>query len=300
VTLFDRGRGAGGRCSTRVEGGAAFDHGAPGFAATDARWRSWVDGWEDEGAVARWGEGFVGAPSMSSLLKRMLHGLDARFGVDVTSAEHGVERWRLVGADGHGLGEFDALVVAVPAPQAAALLKWSAPELATLAEGAVMSPRWTLMLGLDAALDAADVLEVGTAPFERLLRQSARPGRAPGERWVAHASAGWSLAHLEEASEAVAAALLDAFWAVTGGRRQQPRVLAAHRWRFARVEQALKVQCLFAPGPKVVACGDWCLADGVEAAFLSGTAAAGRILSLPGAAVAPSSPPAPGAQLRLL
>ncbi len=301
VRLFDKGRGAGGRCSTRSEGEHRFDHGAPAFTAQDKRWLRWVRNWADEGVAAEWNDQWVATPAMSSLLKRMLHGLDVRFGAQVSSVERHGDRWRLVNQTGEGLGEYDVVVMAAPAPQTAGLIKWSAPELAARASQAVLEPQWVLMVALAEALDVADVTEVGVGPLSRMLRDSHKPGRAPGaERWVVHATHAWSQKHLEETPEAVAAALLDAFWATTGARKQEPLVLKAHRWRYARVSTSLDTPCLFDPALRIAAVGDWCLGTGVEAAFLSGAAAAGRINALRGESHDEEAEPASTAsQLRL-
>jgi photolyase PhrII len=260
VTLFDKGRGAGGRCSTRREGEHRFDHGAASFTAQDKRWLRWVRGWADEGVVVPWNDQWVAQPSMSSLLKRMAHGLDVRFRTEVSSVERHGERWRLVSTTGEGLGEYDAVVVTAPAPQTAELIKWSAPELSARAAQAIMEPQWVAMLALAEPLDLADVLEVGVGPLQRIIRDSQKPGRGLGpERWVLHANHDWSRRNLEQFPEAAAAALLDAFWAATGKPQQKPLVLKGHRWRFARTGKPLDVPCLFDPRLRIAAAGDWCL-----------------------------------------
>ncbi len=301
VTLFDKGRGAGGRCSTRTEEGLRFDHGAPAFTAQDKRWLRWVRAWADEGVVTQWNDQWVATPAMNNLLKRLLHALDVRFGAQVASVEKHGERWRLVGQTGEGLGEYDVVVMTAPPVQTAALVKWSAPELAAQVEQAVMDPQWVVMLALAESLDLPDATEVGVGPLQRIIRDSAKPGRAPGpERWVFHATPEWSRHHLEEFPEAAAAALLDAFWATTGARQQTPVVLKAHRWRCSRVAKPLNVPCLFDSTLRIAAAGDWCPGTGVEAAFLSGTAAAGCIHALRGEShLEPEAPVKTASQLRL-
>ena len=54
--------------------------------------------------------------------------------------------------------------------------------------------------------------------------------------------------------------------------------LDAHRWRFALPIDPLENACLFDAGLRLAACGDWCGGPRVEGAFLSGSAAAGRLL----------------------
>lgn len=74
LTLLDKGRGPGGRMSTRrvaTEAGKAnFDHGAQYFMVRDPGFRTRVDAWVATGCVAPWvaagAEAFVGVPGMNA------------------------------------------------------------------------------------------------------------------------------------------------------------------------------------------------------------------------------------------
>ena len=111
-------------------------------------------------------------------------------------------------------------------------------------------------------------------PVARIGRESVRPGRDPGERWVLHADAEWSAAHLEDAPDAVARTLLDA---VPGA--PEAVHLAAHRWRYARVARPLQAPLL--SDGRLVAGGDWCTpSEGdVRAGTVAAAQAAGRALA---------------------
>ena len=50
-----------------------------------------------------------------------------------------------------------------------------------------------------------------------------------------------------------------------------------HRWRYARVERASEIEFLIDRGKGLAACGDWCLGNRVEDAFLSGLALGGKL-----------------------
>lgn len=272
-TLFDKGRGPGGRMSTRrVEGDGAvlsFDHGAQYFTVRDPGFAARVAGWEDEGVAARWpaaGEdAWVGTPGMSAPVLAIAAAHDVRWGVRAAAPTRAGAGWTVAGE------AFDAVAVAVPAEQAAALLA-PAPAFAAAAAASRTLPCWTIMAAFDRPLaDAPDVIRdrgaVGWA-----ARDSAKPGRAPGERWVVQAYPDWSIAHLEEPPDAVAADLLRLFERETGAAPPPPVHLQAHRWRYARsrpVEPA--AGALWDPALRVGACGDWLLAPRVEAAWLSGS-----------------------------
>jgi hypothetical protein len=99
-----------------------------------------------------------------------------------------------------------------------------------------------------------------------------------------HASAAWSRDHLEGDAREVAQLLMHEFATAIGKRLPPPVHLQAHRWRHALVEQPLGLPCLVDEESAAGACGDWCTAPRVEAAFESGRALAHSLLSVVGLA----------------
>jgi predicted NAD/FAD-dependent oxidoreductase len=58
--LFDKGRGPGGRMSTRRFGEFRLDHGAQFFTVRDPRFEKYVQSWEKAGVAKIWCKGFSG------------------------------------------------------------------------------------------------------------------------------------------------------------------------------------------------------------------------------------------------
>ncbi len=100
-----------------------------------------------------------------------------------------------------------------------------------------------------------------------------------------HAAAQWSREHLEADAQEAAQLMLHAFANAVGSRLPAPAWLNAHRWRHAMVEQPLGLPCLLDADLAAGACGDWCIAPRVEAAFESGRAMAHSVLSMLGRSV---------------
>ena len=310
VTLFDKGRTAGGRLSTRHEGELRFDHGGQYFIVKDERFARWARAWWQERVITQWrgrveGEPprthphelvrLVGEPGMDSVVKRMTQDLDVRFGVEVRGLTRDGTRWRLLDAGNHALGEFDVAVVATPAPQAAMLIDPTSYALASrLREEVVMAPCWALLVHFPESPGVEwDASFSTVGPLSWLAKNSSKPERpaVTGESWVLHASAAWSRAHLELEPEAVAPILMDAFFATTGARKVEPSFVQAHRWRSASTEKPLGEPCLWDEEKRLAVCGDWCLGSNLESAFLSGSAAAGRINAISGTEVEEAEPP---------
>lgn len=295
VRLFDKGRGPGGRMSTRraatTLGEVRFDHGAPFFTFSSDAFRRECQDWERLGLIAKWtgvhlvedetgqheatGETlWVGTPAMNDIIRYLSGPFDVSWASRVSAIGAASGAWVLSLEDGGREGPFDAVLSAAPAEQAADLLAEVAPDIAEAARAITSEPCWTLMCVFDSSLNAGfDTLQINKGGDIGLaVRNSAKPGRAETEAWVVQASPEASDAFLEASQDDAARRLVDAFRSLTGAR--EPVYASAHRWRFARPANASPQGALFDPGAGLGACGDWLMGRGVEAAWLSGQALA--------------------------
>jgi predicted NAD/FAD-dependent oxidoreductase len=294
VRLFDKGRGPGGRMATRrVEVGGhafSFDHGAQYLTTRTRIFGAMLDTvgakpWPQPGR-------FVGVPRMSQIPRALADGLDVTLYRHVTALDGGPGQWRLQHFDAARIrpgrplpeeapaedGPFDAVVLALPAPQAVPLLQPAAPLLAELLGKVVLAPCWTLMAALPERLNLPDWQQLEGGPISWLARDSSKPGRdAAHECWVAQASPEWSRAQLEKSAEAVAALLLEALGKLAGTALPTPIFAAAHRWRFGLAESPFGAPCLWDATLGLGAAGDWCLGKRAEDAVESGMAMAAAI-----------------------
>jgi hypothetical protein len=322
VEVFDKSRGPSGRMSTRRVSDPAVqaDHGAQFFTVRDPHFRRHVESWVQDGVVAPWevtvrrldrrgqdaGEPlpvvprFVGTPRMSALGRHLARGLRLHTSVRITGLSEGAAGWELTDENGGAHGSFDQVVVAVPAPQAVPLLA-ARPALQERAARAELLPCQALMVAFAAplGLDWA-AAELAGGPLAWVARDSSKPGRPPGEVWVAHSSPEHAAAHLEDDPETTRARLLQAFRELTGCQ-QPPLWSTAHRWRYARPAAAAPGGPSSALDDGLGICGDWLVGPRVEAAWCSGRALAGRILgTVPSSRETGPRQREPAAQLRLL
>lgn len=302
VQLFEKSRGPGGRMSTRRDEAAGWqcDHGAQYFTARDPDFRAELQRWLAAGAAALWTprlsvigeadrhrreaglERFVGLPRMTAPARLLAAELALNTGCTITALQREPVGWRLHSAE-QGLlaARFDALLLALPAPQAGALLRTAAQEeLAALADSVRMRGCWALMLRYPAALALPfDAAFVNSGPLRWVARDSSKPGRPVGsgpETWLLHAEAEWSEARLAWPADAVAAELLQAF-AALGAPAPAPGAWTAHCWRYADTLTALSLGSVWRAEAGLGLCGDWLNGGKVEGAWLSGRALARQL-----------------------
>ncbi len=300
VLVLDKGRGPGGRCSTRRgldPSRPSFDHGAQYFTARGPRLQELVARWSATGGVQPWtgpflrrsGEAleveqpsttrWVGVPGMNQVPKLLLGGAPTRYGARVTrllpggllELEDGSER----------LGPFRLVLLTLPPSQALDLVSSSA-ALAPLARAAEMVPCITWMVQLEQGpARPFSGLRAPAEPVSWIARDSSKPGRGGAEAWVLQLSPAASAEVLEDGEDAWRLLFEPALEAALGA---PPRIVhsAFHRWRFAQraegVDLGREPERLDLEHGWGLA-GDWLRGGRVEAAFDSGTALAERALA---------------------
>jgi renalase len=296
VRMFDKGRGPGGRMSTRrattSAGEVQFDHGAQYFTARDPAFVSVVKELLDTQAAAQWQGNlvrmaetnsrkplaqealYVGVPGMNGVVRALALDLDVAWGVRVETLSRADNIWHVTSEQGESLGVFDQIVCAIPAEQVVPLLADHAPRLADAALKITSLPCQTGMFAFDTPLELGfDALRLDSHPMiDFIAANHSKPGRqSQPSAYVVQAHGDWSRAHLEEPAEQIAAALLEGLLSFCDNR---PNVLlaGAHRWRYAKVEVQLGIGCDYDEEAAIGVCGDWLSGPRVESAWTSGHA----------------------------
>lgn len=306
VVLFDKGRGPGGRMSTRRAetplGQARFDHGAQYFTARDPAFQAAIADWVEAGCVADWNGRFVeidqsgqvrdassypryvGVPGMNGVIRAMAEPLDVTWGARVSAFSRAAGVWTLDFEDGDVKTGYEAVILATPSEQARDLLSGHTDlfgdgglDLALLT-AKDSDPCWAAMMAFDAPVGLPwDGAKIAGDGLSWVARNSAKPERGDMEAWVIHASPKWSKRHLEDDKEDVAPHLLAAFKAL--GATVEPTYLAAHRWRYAQVVIGQKEAANWSAAHQLGVCGDWMMGPRIENAWRSGQAIAQIIVS---------------------
>ena len=262
VQLFDKGRGPGGRMSTRridtPLGQVSFDHGAQYFTARGTSFRARIAQWAAEGIVAPWSaagaDAWVGTPGMNAPVRALAAELPVTWGYPVEALSPDGPGWRLEGPHGRS-DRLDVVILALPAEQTAPLLAAHDADMAGKAAASRTEPCWTVMAAFDQRLPiAADCLR-DQGPLGWAARNTSKPGRADPEAWVLQATPDWSRRHLEDGADSVCDALFESLQQVAGGALPRPVAIQAHRWRFARSAVGTD-RALWSPRTGLGCCGD--------------------------------------------
>ena len=325
VHVFDKSRGPGGRLATRrlewldLHGQACttqLDHGAVGITARSAPFQNFIVQMCAAGCLAEWaptlatgslsagdnGRLYVPVPDMPALCRHLLAGVATTWSFAVDSLHRGELGWQLQACGERSNATFDAVVLALPPAQAAALLRQHHSDWARHAAVIPMQPGWTLT-GVAHAPEQDPKLALdwhlarpAAGPLAWVLRNDMRPGRqrVRGQaHWVVHARAGWSRRHLEQPAawvqQQMQAELVEYL-----GHPVDWHHCTVHRWRYALPQthrDERSESCWWDGAQGLGVCGDFLGGSGVEGAWLSAESLSAALLKRgPGVVVAAAAP----------
>lgn len=295
VTVYDKGRGLGGRCATRRRDDFAFDHGAQFVCATDGDFRGALRGWMVSTTAQRWRgqfEGlpkgltpFVGAPGMNAIPKLIADGLNVYLPVEITAirpAPKGL--WALMDAEDRLLGAYDAVLLTCP-PEQAKRLSGNALD-GQFDRPVRMRAVWSVMAAFQRPVPTdLDGIVMDGQPLSWAARNSAKPERASSpESWVLHASPDITEQFLNHPRDEVVGDLLAAFEHWLDDPLPPQMYATAHRWLYAQAEGESRDGeiSFFDPALGLGLAGDWLNPPsspflGLQSAWQSGKDAATRL-----------------------
>lgn len=304
VVVFEKSRGVGGRIATRQHEQFFFDHGAQFFYAKTDSFQAYLAPYLAQGVVQIWQGRFqerdssdvlstrewtqtpahyVGVPSMNALPKALAEGLDIRRMTRISQIEKTAHGWRLGSHDGFAQTEFDWVILAIPVEQAQTLLPADI-AFAPVLDSIKMQACYSLMLGfaIPPAMDF-DAALIHGADISWISLNSSKPGRSPYPTLLVHSTNRWAEVHTDLPREAVIQHLLEETCVHVPTANEAMHV-DVQRWLYANADKRPAEAegadgCFVDTTQQLIACGDWCIHGRIEAAFLSGQAAASALIA---------------------
>ena len=291
VVLVDKGRGVGGRLSTRRLAGGRADHGAQYFSARSDDFKTLVETMQADGIVHEWHleqsdpasfqhPRYVGTSGMNSIAKYLADGLNVLTNKRVVRVKPTATGWEVVLDDGDTLAA-DALLVTLPAPQALTLWRESGLELApddrAALEAIYFEPTLAVMLQLSQPSNVPTPGGLKLPPDSPVawLADNQQKGISPdGYSVTIHASHDYSRQHLDDSD---LPALIPELLAAVSDYVAPETVVAQqiHRWRYSNPTTRHEQPCVVATAHAPLRFGGDGYGKGnVEGAYLSGLALA--------------------------
>ena len=279
---MDKGRGVGGRLATRRIGDAVFDHGAQFFTVRTDEFASIVDEWLQAKVAREWCRGFaehdghpryVGTAGMTSIAKHMARGMDVRTSTLAFTLrdKNGSLVVRTDDGDDHAA---DTVILTAPTPQSFSFLMNIGRELPAELRGG----EYVRTLGLLAVLDSDDHNVPAPGGVQnpddtfQFIGDNKAKGISPVPALTFHFSPEFSAAHYDDDPDELHLLMRESVREWCGSSRIIDSQVK--KWRFATPQAVHPDRCWSTHDGRVIVAGDAFAGPRVEAAVLSGLAAA--------------------------
>jgi renalase len=280
VLILDKGRGVGGRMSTRtIEQGKA-DHGAQYFSAQSSDFKLFIEDLKAQNSISEWQLAqrdhvrYIGSKGMNTIPKKMAENLNVRLNEKVVFIANNV-----VSTESGSEYPFDYLIITPPIPQAIALLKESEMNVSATDQAVLNAIEYDPCIAVMAVLQQpTDILSGGiileNSPVA-WIADNFQKGITPTPTVTLHASAAFSQRHLEDDLQRVAQQML-----ASVAKYISPSNIVTtqiHRWRYSLASQRYESPFYQLENRPIYLAGDGFGVGNVEGAFLSGQGAAKAI-----------------------
>lgn len=301
ITLFEKARGVSGRMATRWAEPYFFDHGAQFFKADSEHFKHFISPMITKGIIDLWHGRFVefehqkiinrrqwdeqqahyvGVPGMNAIGKYLSQGLKVKLETRVKSVVKNNQQWMMHDEHGNTLGNYDWVILAIPAEQAAELLPHSVSFYKKV-NAIKMQACFSLMLGFKNPLPLEfDAALVGGEDISWISANHSKPGRNKAYSLLIHSSNRWADQHIDDNRDEVLQYLCEKTSEIIGHDLNKADHKAIHGWRFANIAKQNSPHYLLDTQEKIGVCGDWLIQGRVEAAFTSGFEIAELIKSI--------------------
>ncbi len=289
VHIFEKSWRAGGRLTTRHKD-YIFDHGAQHFYVKTKAFEAFLAPYMKQSIVQRWDARFVefdgdhiiarrrwneafphyvAVPGMEALGRTVARNYNIQYQTRITQIVRQDQHWALF-SDDIALGLFDWVVLAIPAPQAAALMPVNFVHLDQI-KVKKMQACYSLMLGYKNPLRLDfDAALIKNRDISWISVNSSKPGRHKTFTLLAHSTNHWADQHTDLNRESAIEHLVNEVENVIQQNVSSADHIDLHRWLYANIGRQSGQANLVDYENRLAAIGDWCISGRVESAFTSG------------------------------
>jgi renalase len=273
VTVLDKGRGVGGRMSTRTIDNAKADHGAQYFSVKTPEFQEFISSLQSKNITATWqlaqreSVRYVGAKGMNTIPKYMASGVDVRVNEKVILIENNI-----VKTESGNSYLFDNLIVAIPIPQVIDLFQNSNITFSEKDKTVLDSIHYEPCIAVMAVLKEQTQIPSGGIILENQpvawIADNFQKGITETPTVTLHANAEFSVKHFDDDLKRVGEEMLSSVNQYV--KSENILSFQTHRWKFSNATKRYAEPFYQIENQAIFLGGDGFGIGNVEGAFLSG------------------------------
>lgn len=269
VMIFEKSRGAGGRCSTRYIDENLIDHGTPYFQASDNNFISFCEEKTKENILRKEKEEYYPINGMNKLCSSLIDKEYFHTKTKIVSAKKIDEKWLLKDDQNNEYKEFDSLILTIPAPQILQMDIGLDESIKEQLKSVTYDSIATLMVYAHTLQNLMNPKLLKDSSFKKIIDNSSKYNYPNFSSYVLHLSEKTTALENITTKEDVERVILKKVLQSTGIRLTDDFHLVPHFWKYAFVSNSLESDYIFDQNLSLGICGDYFGGNDLESAYLS-------------------------------
>lgn len=290
VEVFDKGRGVGGRMSSRRTEWGYLDHGAQYLTIRNEQFHDFLKPYIEQEVIKPWYQTFaiwnnnqftiekpdalryVSLPAMNNLCKELASNLSVKVNTKIVKLSKRSHQWKLTDINKNTYDNYDLVISTAPPKQTADLFENHTHEVKEISKIEMLSC-FSLML----IPEQNFVLPYQGIKFQHPVLgwigvNYSKPARDNNGGLIIQSNFDWAGEHIDDNLEEIGDLLQDSAEKVFKLKFNKLNYKSVHRWLYATPKKVASQPYFWNQKKNLAACGDWCVAGKIEGAFLSGMA----------------------------
>jgi len=267
VTIFEKSRGAGGRCSTRYIKDLKIDHGTSTFQVQDESFENFCDDQVRSQLLIKAEDGYKGTNGLNKMVSSLISYEDLQTRTKLIKAYKNDSRWVLEDENKNLYGGFDTLLCTIPATQVLDLQIENIKSIQSKLQNVTYDAVATLIT-YGATLEKEQIQQLQKNSFFRKIS-------VQNDGIVFHVIA--QISNKLDSKEEVQNIIVHEIKTTIGVDILATMNVIPHLWRYGFVLNSLDTNYIYDKELRFGLCGDYFQGDNLEASFLSSSSLATQI-----------------------
>ena len=269
VSIFDKSRGAGGRCSTRYIEEKKIDHGTPFFEVNNIDFIEFCENLVKENILNKKENEYYPVNGMNQICSYCIDKNDFYTQTKIMQATYMNQKWNLLDEKGKYYGNFDRLIITIPAPQILQIDMQLNKDIIEKLQSVEYDSIASLMVYAYTIQNLDNPKLIQDVMFKKIVNNSKKYDYDNFSSYVLHLNPTLSNHHNFSTKDEVREFMLNKIYTLTGENLEDDFHVVPHLWRYAFVTQRIETEYVYDQNCGLGICGDFFKYKDLEGAFLS-------------------------------
>lgn len=269
VTVFEKSRGAGGRCSTRYVDDKLIDHGTPFFKTSSEAFEEFINLKVDENILMKKDSHYYPSNGMNKICSSLLDDNDFKKNTKIISCDFENAKWSLKDENGTAYESFDKLIITIPATQVLEMDINLPTQISNKLQDVKYDSTASLMIYSYTLQNISNPILLKDSSFSKIVDNSSKYDYKSFSSYVLHLDRDLTNKQEFKNKDEVKEFMLKKVHDVSGISLEEDFHILPHFWKYAFVSQSLEDEYLYDENCSLGFCGDYFDGQDLEGAFLS-------------------------------